>query len=337
MASGIWDHVSLRYWPPNSVADLFVYPLQPHQVVWGVESVDLLVNVSLYEVATANINVTIVLALHNNSSQTDGLVAYGKVAIPLATQSAQLKLVVTEPKLWSPDTPSLYTATAWTEGVLHNTTITFGIKHLTTSGPKLLLNGAPLYIHGVGDDFTYMETEAPPLDKDLYRKRLLTFKRFGFNYIRLHSHFEASEYMHAAAELGILLSPALPMGAKNGSKHCARLDLAEAIYRRTWTSLVLKYRNNPSLLDYSMGNEYYGMPGRPSFPFRESFYAIAKRLDPYRLVIDTDGCCWNAKGCGTGGTCNRTTNDFMVQFMGCVCAPLLQLAVFCLLAVCFSG
>jgi hypothetical protein len=78
-----------------------------------------------------------------------------------------------------------------------------------------------------------MESEAPPLDKDLYRERLLTFKRFGFNFIRLHSHFEASEYMDTAAEVGILLSPALPMGAKNGSSHCARLDLAEEIYRRT--------------------------------------------------------------------------------------------------------
>jgi hypothetical protein len=49
------------------------------------------------------------------------------------------------------------------------------------------------------------------------------------------------------------------------------------------------------IMDWSMGNEYYGMRGRPAFPFREKFYGIAKALDPHRLVIDTDGCCWDAK------------------------------------------
>jgi beta-galactosidase/beta-glucuronidase len=317
---GIWDHVRVRHWPPNSVSDIFVYPSQPHQVVWGAESVDLLVNISLLEPATASMTLMISLAHADppRGNTTAGMSASGSIMIPKAAQSAQLKLGVTSPQLWSPDTPMLYVATAcWGgSGCTRNTSVTFGIKHLTTNGSTMLLNGAALYIHGVGDDYTYMESEAPPLDKGLYRQRLLTFKRFGFNFVRLHSHFEANEYMAAAAEVGILLSPALPMGAKNGSSHCIRLDLAEPIYRRTWTSLILKYRNNPSLMDYSMGNEYYGMPGRPSFPFRDSFYDIAKRLDPHRLVIDTDGCCWNAEGCGTGGTCNRTTNDFMVQFMG---------------------
>ena len=324
---GIWDHVSLRRWHPNSVSDLFVYPADPYLVVWGVSSVDLMVNISLREPATASTTVQVSISQDlptasdgtpaRDSSMHAHMVAVGAVVVPAAAQAAQLKLTVNSPNLWSPDTPAMYRATAsWGSGRVLNTSVSFGIKHLTTAGPTLRLNGAALYIHGVGDDFTYMETEAPPLDKELYRTRLLTFKRFGFNFIRLHSHFEASEYMAAAAEVGILLSPALPMGAKNGSSHCARLDLAEGIYRRTWTSLILKYRNNPCLLDYSMGNEYYGMPGRPSFPFRDEFYATAKRLDPQRLVIDTDGCCWFSKGCGTGGTCNRSTNDFLVQFMG---------------------
>jgi beta-galactosidase/beta-glucuronidase len=73
----------------------------------------------------------------------------------VAAQSAQLKLVVNSPKLWSPDTPALYTAIAcWGSDFALNTTIKFGIKHLTTNGSAFLLNGAALYIHGVGDDFT---------------------------------------------------------------------------------------------------------------------------------------------------------------------------------------
>eukprot|EP01048_Picozoa_sp_COSAG05_P013450 COSAG05_NODE_1434_length_4901_cov_2.084132_2_plen_455_part_00 len=310
---GIWDHVSLRYWPPNSVSDIFVYPSNPDQIVWGVMNVTLIINITLYQPATASGKLQVAIAQYGTSMHQS---IVGSVVISANAQSAQLKMLVKSPQLWSPDTPALYIATVSSWGSASALNTTFGIKHLTTTGSALVLNGAALYIHGVGDDFTYMETEAPPLDKDLYRERLLTFKRFGFNFIRLHSHFEASEYMDTAAEVGILLSPALPMGAKNGSLHCARLDLAEAIYRRTWTSLILKYRNNPCLLDYSMGNEYYGMPGRPSFPFRHSFYAIAKEKDPYRLVIDTDGCCWHSANCGTGGTCNRSTNDFMVQFMG---------------------
>ena len=131
------------------------------------------------------------------------VVAEGSVVVPVAAQSAQLRLRVRSPQLWSPDTPVLYRATA--SCLALNKSVVFGIKHLTTTGPTLRLNGAALYIHGVGDDFTYLESEGPPLDKELYRARLRTFKRFGYNFIRLHSHFEASEYMAAAAEIGMLL------------------------------------------------------------------------------------------------------------------------------------
>ena len=47
---------------------------------------------------------------------------------------------------------------------------------------------------GTGDDFAY-PTEAPPMNATLYRQRLSLMKQFGFDFVRLHSHFEAPAYV----------------------------------------------------------------------------------------------------------------------------------------------
>eukprot|EP01051_Picozoa_sp_SAG22_P023320 SAG22_NODE_5966_length_924_cov_1.014545_2_plen_164_part_01 len=156
---GIWDHAVLRHWATNSVSDVFVYPLQPEQVVWGAQVVELLVNVTLHQPAVSSFAVKIDVT---ELSIPANPISSSSVTVNSGAQSTQLTLSIMAPKLWSPDTPALYVATAsWGDGATFNST--FGIRHLTTRGAALLLNGAALYVHGVGDDYTYMETEAPPL------------------------------------------------------------------------------------------------------------------------------------------------------------------------------
>ena len=98
-----------------------------------------------------------------------------------------------------------------------------------------------------GDDFGY-ETEAPPMNSSVYAARFATFKSFGFNYIRLHSHWEAPGYYAAADEAGFFVSSNLPENCAQPA--CTNLTL------RTWKTMIKTHLNNPSIFDNGMGNEH---------------------------------------------------------------------------------
>ena len=65
---------------------------------------------------------------------------------------------------------------------------------------------------GTGDDFAY-PTEAPPMNASLYRARLTLMKQYGFDFVRLHSHFEAPGFFEAADEVGMIVR-AVPSAAR---------------------------------------------------------------------------------------------------------------------------
>ena len=189
------------------------------------------------------------------------------------------------------------------------------------------------------------------------RQRFDAFQSYGFNFIRLHSHWEAPGYFQAADEHGFFVSPGLPSNC--GSPACLNVTM------RTWMRNIETHRNNPSVMDAGMGNEgceivilFLDLPHfrlanpksitiadaawMPVSGHRNEFYRVAKSLNPDLHVIDTDGCCWvrgcNAtqyshaqdlidsyQVCGTNtgnsqaGQCDRNTTDFMTPFYGVKC------------------
>ncbi len=102
----------------------------------------------------------------------------------------------------------------------------------------------------MGDDYGYAETQAPPMNATVYKQLFDAFSEFGFNYIRLHSHWESPGYFDAADEHGFFVSPGLPSNCNTPA--CMNLTL------RTWNTLISTHRNNPSVMDACMGNEGYG-------------------------------------------------------------------------------
>ena len=79
------------------------------------------------------------------------------------------------------------------------------------------------------------------------RQRFDAFQSYGFNFIRLHSHWEAPGYFQAADEHGFFVSPGLPSNC--GSPACLNVTM------RTWMRNIETHRNNPSVMDAGMGNE----------------------------------------------------------------------------------
>ncbi|MFA6241358.1 MAG: sugar-binding domain-containing protein [Candidatus Hydrogenedentales bacterium] len=202
-----------------------------------------------------------------------------------AEQIAAVSLEAPGAELWTPDTPELYRARL---SLLHGESVIdvqetrFGFRQIAIDGNRFLLNGQPYFLRGYGDDSIYPETMAAPSDEEIYRKRIALAKEFGFNHVRHHSHILPPEYFDVCDELGMLVSPELPIGYQQFYDKAQGPALE--LYKTEWAASIRQLRNHPSIFDWCMGNEMY-----KGIPIAPDLYRIAKELDPTRPVVDTDG------------------------------------------------
>jgi hypothetical protein len=223
--------------------------------------------------------------------------AQGRVAE--STNTLTLRTQIPNPKLWSPQSPHLYSARVTIsrdETVMDSHSVRFGMREFKVADGKFLLNGKPIFLRGYGDDCIFPNTICPPADREAMRQRLRRAKDYGFNYVRHHSWTPPEEYLDAADELGMMLQPEFPFAY--------RWDLpttpgAKRAALEQWEALIRLTRNHPSIVTWCMGNELYD-----SFDLAPDMYRIAKRLDPTRPVIDSDGSSFRHH--------ERETLDFMV-------------------------
>jgi hypothetical protein len=218
-----------------------------------------------------------------------------------AGQTITLQAAIPDAKLWTPDTPTLYTARLSllkNNQVLDTIETRFGMRQFSIDGPYLLLNGQRLMLCGYGDDHIYPEQMAMPSDKELHLARLRTIKSYGFNHVRHHSSIMPPEYYQACDELGMIATAEFPIcyhiylpgvGTTWQQSVPAGTDPTPAIetYGREWTAVIKQYRNHPSILCWVMGNELtqYDSLAKPT----ALFAGIARQLDPRRFFIDSDG------------------------------------------------
>jgi hypothetical protein len=226
-----------------------------------------------------------------------------KEAIAGDATEAVLAARIPNAKLWCPKTPHLYTARVRLlsgGAVIDTRSVCFGMREFKVAGGKFLLNGKPIFLRGYGDDCIFPNTICPPADKSEFHRRLSLAREYGFNYVRHHSWTPPEEYLEAADELGMMLQPEFPFAY--------RWDLptapeAKRSALKQWDDIIRLNRNHPSIVAWCMGNELYD-----SFDLAPEMYRVAKRLDPTRVVIDSDGCNFKHK--------DREILDFLVVQFG---------------------
>ncbi|PYV00936.1 MAG: hypothetical protein DMG10_19240 [Acidobacteria bacterium] len=211
---------------------------------------------------------------------------------PGEDKTAELEVVVPDARLWSPDTPFLYTAKislACKGQECDRVEERFGIREITTRGNVLLLNGNPLYLRGYGDDDIEVLAGVPPASTEVYRKRLQLVKSFGFNGVRFHSMTPVREFFEAADEAGLLIMAELPVA------YTQYLLPHKDFLRNELTRILLAHRNHPSFLSLALGNEFNlswlktDEQKKDFLATVAEFYGLAKKLDPARLILSNDG------------------------------------------------
>jgi hypothetical protein len=292
---GIWGHVRLEARSEVWLSDLFVQPDVPGRSC----STSATLNGKFNQADAVRLEVF---------DSVGNRVAESLLKIdPNATvgQSIGAKAALRDAKLWSPDSPTLYTAKLSLfrgDRVLDAVESRFGMRQFAIDGHRILLNGKPIMLRGYGDDHVYPEQMSMPSDKELHLRRLRFIKSYGFNHVRHHSTMMPPEYYDACDEIGMISTAEFPIvyhivlpgvGTKWQQLVAPGTDPAAAheTYRREWTAVLRQYRNHPSILCWVMGNElgqYDGLP-KP----RSLFADIARQNDPQRPFIDSDGVAGN--------------------------------------------
>ena len=290
---GIWGHVSIEARSTAHLEDLFVEP--------SIDPPRCRVSATVKGAPPSG------AALSVEIRDKDGN-AVGHAEAARESPLGAVEITVPGALLWTPDTPHLYTARlSLADGgtEIDSVTTRFGFRRITVDGLRLLLNGQPFFLRGYGDDAIYPETMAAPSWEAVYRGKIATAREYGFNHVRHHSHFLPPEYYDVCDELGMLVSPELPIGYQQFYNRAKGPALE--LYKTEWAAAIRRFRNHPSILDWCMGNEMYD-----SVPIAPDLYRIAKGLDTTRPVVDSDGLP------ATGfidGTRDRDTLDlYFVQF-----------------------
>ncbi|MFC3653265.1 glycoside hydrolase family 2 TIM barrel-domain containing protein [Dyella humi] len=198
-------------------------------------------------------------------------------------------LAITNPALWSPDSPNLYTLVqdVYVNGAITDERRTrFGARTITVDAVHgLLINGNKVLLRGgnIHHD-NYMLGGAGWPDADARKVALM--KAAGYNAIRSAHNPASQATLDAADELGMLvIDEAFDMW--NISK--TPMDYAR-FFKQDWSqdidSLVISGRNHPSVLFWSIGNE---IPEQGTPSGVETGRKLAERvrgLDPTRPVTE---------------------------------------------------
>ena len=182
---------------------------------------------------------------------------------------------------WSPEHPNLYTAKV--ELVENGTVIQtrkerFGVRKLEVRGKEFYLNGRPYFLRGFGDDHVYPLTGLSPASREEHLRHLLTARKAGFNFVRLHTHCEWPEYFEAADEAGVLVQAELPyINGDIPTENFAFDPVSDTL------ELWRNFRRYPSFAVYSGGNEGSFGPALDKY-----LYELVKKIDPDRLKICQD-------------------------------------------------
>ena len=208
-----------------------------------------------------------------------------------ADSSAELKqeLTVTNPKLWGLDNPVLYKARVtltFDNKTIDQTVTPFGIRSLQFDPQKgLLLNGQVVKLKGGCIHNDLGPLGAASIDRAEERKVEL-IKKAGYNALRLSHNPPSPGLLNACDRLGMLvLDEAFDMWEKAKNPQDYHLYFKEWS-QRDLQSIILRDRNHPSVIMWSIGNEIFEAPDSSGYRNAKRLSDEVKKLDPTRPVTD---------------------------------------------------
>jgi beta-glucuronidase len=179
----------------------------------------------------------------------------------------QTQLTIQNPQLWSPKKPNLYIlkATVSQAGIIKDEFHTqFGVRTIQAVDDKILLNGKPVFLHGVArhEDHPDYGRSIPP---SVILADLKIVKGVNANYLR-SGHYPNHPYTYLAADrLGLLVMEEIPVWWFDELAPWLIQNVVRRIHVQMFREMVFRDRNRSSIALWSTSNECKNVEGRITF------------------------------------------------------------------------
>ncbi|GIJ98269.1 hypothetical protein Aspvir_000385 [Aspergillus viridinutans] len=282
--SGIWQSVWIESAPANYITELDISAGMDGQV-----------------------NVTAVSA-SGGSTPVDITIFDGasdkQVASHKGTSDQPFSFKVESPKLWSPDSPTLYNISVkmGADEVKSYTGFRTISKGTVNGILRPLINGEFTFVFGTLDQGYWPDGIYTPPNREAMVYDLHFLKSLGFNMLRKHIKVEPALFYRACDEIGLLVvqdMPSLrPLQSRKLPNCTDQTILPDAVQQQEFSRqlelLVKQHKSYPSIFTWVIYNEGWGQL-TDYYPEIELTERV-RQLDPTRLVDATTG--WTDHGQG---------------------------------------
>ncbi|KIC94339.1 glycoside hydrolase family 2 TIM barrel-domain containing protein [Flavihumibacter solisilvae] len=213
--------------------------------------------------------------------------------------STMLQLKVSSPQLWTTEVPAMYKAEVdlLVNGSVKDRLVTpFGIRTVDISASNgFRLNGKTMKLQGgcIHHDNGLLGSAA--IDRAEERKVEL-LKANGFNALRCSHNPPSEKLLEACDRLGMLVIDE-PFDhwqkAKNPDDYHRFFD---DWWERDFSSMILRDRNHPSIIMWSIGNEIEERADSSGVEITKRLKAKAQELDPTRKITEAVNEFWDHPG-----------------------------------------
>ena len=243
--SGIYRHVWLETMPALHIAENGVFVTTP-------------------EVSTEKARVQVDVTVQNESqADRNATVVVGSAQLMVAVKAGESKTVTTtlfvnNPRLWSPESPTLYEAKVELKeagNVIDNATAKYGIRSFSFDAENgFVLNGKKVLINGACVHHDDGVLGARAFD-DAEIRKVHQMKEAGFNLIRTSHNPTTRAFLDACDSIGMLVIDEAFDGWRTQKNPYDYSTVIDSCYREDIHAMVLRDRNHPSVISWSIGNE----------------------------------------------------------------------------------
>ena len=200
-------------------------------------------------------------------------------SIPVdGTMSFTATAKLSNPALWSPDAPNLYTAIVTVEAAGKTRDaerVSFGVRTVLFDADKgFFLNGKSLKIQGTCNHHDHAGVGAALPDRMQYF-RLGVMKEMGCNAVRTSHNQPTPEWVEACDRMGVMMMCEARQMSSN-PEGMAQLE-----------TMIKRFRNSPSIILWSIGNEEWLLQDSMAEEGAKIAGTMVRRcheLDPSRVV-----------------------------------------------------
>ena len=245
--SGIYRHVWLETMPALHIAENGIFVTTPEV---GADKATVKVEVMVQNESTIDQQALVEV----EGQQQEVSLKAGE------SKSVSFTYTINNPKLWSPDSPYLYTASVELKNNSFNSLnswskIKYGIRSFSFDAENgFVLNGKKVLINGACVHHDDGVLGARAFD-DAEIRKVRQMKEAGFNLIRTSHNPTTRAFLDACDSIGMLVIDEAFDGWRTQKNPYDYSTVIDSCFRQDIHAMVLRDRNHPSIISWSIGNE----------------------------------------------------------------------------------